>query len=164
MNEYQAFLVRSLRRGIEDADALIRVFPRDSLDREWTPGAWPVRRQAHHLRQIQGRYLDRLENTLAANGRVPAPVQHLQPDMEEAMESVLSGFVEAGNRAATMLEQLSESDWVRAFNHPTIWGDINVQWWAERFVQHTAEHLSELWMFQQLSGLTADAYERVRVQ
>lgn len=163
MNDYQRFLVRMLRHGVEEASALLATFTGEEIDRELRSGAWTVRRQAHHLRQVEGRYVERLEAVLAGSGHVPAPVQHRPPDESESVDAMIAGFRERGLRAAEIFEGLRPDQWGIVFNHPTLWGDVTVEWWAARFIQHTAEHLGELWMFRQLAGLSPEAYEARRV-
>lgn len=161
MTAYQTFLIETLRGGLQETATLLRSFPPESVDREWKQGEWSVKRHAHHLRQIEGRYVQRLELTIEGSDRVPEPVQHLPPTGDESVESMVAGYVEARQRALAIFERLAEAQWKTVFNHPTIWGDVTIEWWAERFIQHTAEHLDDLWMFKQLAGITPDAYERV---
>ena len=162
MNDYQTFLLQCIRSGLQEIAGLLRTVPPESLDRELKRGEWSVRRHAHHLRQIEGRYLERLEGIVERGGGLPPPVQHLEPAADEPMEAMLAGYLDAGQQAAAIFERLSEHQWQAVFNHPTIWGDVTVEWWAERFIQHTAEHIDELWMLKQLAGLTPEAYDRVR--
>jgi hypothetical protein len=161
MNAYQHFLTSTLSSGLTEVVALVRAFPLQSMNRELRPGAWPVRRHMHHLRHIEGRYLERMEEVLAGSGRVPAKVQHAEPPDDEPLDSMLAAFVATREKALSIFHGLSEGHWAQVFTHPTIWGDVTIEWWAERFVQHTAEHLGELWMLKQLSGLRPEAYQRL---
>jgi uncharacterized damage-inducible protein DinB len=161
VNEYQGFLVQTLRTGLNEIVTLAGAFPPSSLDHDWKRGEWSVRRHAHHLRQTEQRYVDRLEWSLEGSDRIPEPVQQLPPSAAESVESMLAGYADARRRALAIFEQLTEEQWKKVFNHPTIWGDVTLEWWAERFVQHTAEHLDELWMLKQLAGLTPEAHARV---
>lgn len=156
--EYQAFLLRTLRGGLEEVSALVRAFPGSAADRDWIRDAWPVRQHINHLRQIEGRYLQRLELTLEGSDRIPPPVEQAPPAPDEPMESILDGYLDAGWRALAVFEGLTPEQWATRFVHPTIWGEVSVEWWAERFAQHTAEHIDELWMMKQLSGMTDAAY------
>ena len=161
MTPYQTFLVRTIRSGLDEVAALAQSFSPDSVDREWRWGEWSLRQHAHHLRQVEGRYLERLQMVLQGGSDVPAPVQHLPPTDGEPLEAMIEGFLAAGESAASTFANLTSEQWMTTFIHPTIWGEVTVEWWAERFVQHTAEHLHGLWMLKQLTGLTPDVLARL---
>ena len=96
---------------------------------------------------------------------VPAPVQHVEPEDGEAAVDILDGFLDARRRAIEVYEGLAEAQWAQIFNHPTIWGDVSVEWWAERFIQHSTEHVEGLWMLRQyvpLDEQVRDRYQRFR--
>jgi uncharacterized damage-inducible protein DinB len=160
MNAYHAFLVRNLESGLEAVPALIRAFPVARLDEEIRAGEWSVRRHAHHLRHIERRYLERLEGVIEGTGRIPEPVHHQPPPEDEPIEAILEGFADARRRSIAVFRGLGDDRWSTVFNHPTLYGLITIEWWAERFVQHTAEHLDELWLLKQITGMQPEAYQR----
>ena len=153
MTPYQQFLVDSLRRGADEVEGLVRHFPAARVDEELVPGAWAARRHMSHLRDVEGRYVERLEGVLADGEYVPVAVRQIAPKDDEPIDEMLDAYLNARNRAIEVYEGLSGKQWAHAFNHPTIWGDVTVEWWAERFNQHTAEHIEGLWMLRQCTGL-----------
>jgi hypothetical protein len=161
MNGHQESLTRTLRAGLAEVVGVVQAFPAESVDRMLRPGEWPVRRHVHHLRQIEGRYLERLEGVLTQGAYVPSQVEHAPPPEAESVDEMLAGFIAARTRALAVFEALDDDQWEQVFTHPTVWGEVTVEWWAERFIQHTAEHLQGLWMLKQLLGLSPEAYERV---
>ena len=161
MNNYRAFLIDTLRSGLVQIVELVQAFPGDLTSSALRPAEWPVRQHVHHLRHIEGRYLERVEGVLAGSNHVPSKVEHLEAPANEPLESMLSGFVACRERALVVFNDLPDEHWLRVFTHPTIWGEVTIEWWAERFIQHTAEHLDELWMLKQLAGLQPEAYERL---
>lgn len=161
MTPYQAFLVDSIRRGLDDVATIVRFFSPGDLDRELRPGQWTLRQHLVHMRITEERYLERLEGILTSGSYVPSPRPTDTPQSSESIEDILAGFLAAGRRSVEVFDGLSDAQWNLVFNHPTIWGDVTIEWWAERYNQHTAEHLDEFWMYRQLAGLTPEAYARV---
>lgn len=156
MTPYQQFLVDSLRRGAAEVEGLVRNFPAGLVDKELVLESWAARRQMSHLRDVEGRYVERLEGVLADGEYVPVAVRHIAPRDDEPIGEMLDAYLTARNRAIGVYEALGEARWGHVFNHPTIWGDVSVEWWAERFNQHTAEHIEGLWMLRQYTGLNSE--------
>jgi DinB superfamily len=162
MTPYRQFLVDSLRRGAAEVEGLVLHFPAESADTELVPGEWAARTHISHLRDIERRYVERLEGVLADGEYVPVAVQHIGPRNDETVAEMLEGYREARERAIEIYEGLGAERWAHVFNHPTIWGDVTVEWWAERFIQHTAEHIEGLWMLRQYAALDGRPRERYR--
>jgi len=161
MTPYQAFLVAAIRRGLDDVAGIIQFFPPAAIERELRPGQWTIRQHLAHMRTVEQRYLERLEGVLATGAYVPAPAPTDAPGTDEPIKDILEGFLAAGRRSHDLFNGLSDAQWNVRFVHPTIWGEVSVEWWAERFNQHVAEHLDEFWMYRQLAGLSPEAYARV---
>lgn len=163
MTEYQDVLIETIGRGLSDVSQFARHFPRDRV--EWDPLAngWSVKQNLHHMREVEERYLDRLEGVLR-EGReyTPPAVQPSDADPAESLESIVEGYGAAREKETAILKGLSGEEWRCVFVHATIWGEISVEWWAERMVEHTADHLHNLWMLRQLSGLQPESLGRFR--
>lgn len=162
MAEYQQFLLETIRRGAEELPGLARFFPPDRLRWKPRPASWSAMQHLHHLRLVEQRYLERLEGVLAHGEYVPAPTPKpgAEPEASESSKAIVADYLRAREREIAVLERLAPADWRRRFEHPTGWGEVSVEWWAERIVQHTADHLQGLWMLRQMTGLTPDARER----
>ena len=161
MTDYQAFLIQALTRDLDDVVDFVRFFPKDAVDREIRPGEWTLRQHLQHMRITEERYLLRLEGILATGAHVlPPPPQGAQQS-DEPLDVTLEAYRAAGHRLIDLFQSLTDDQWRLVFNHPTIWGDISVEWWAHQVIQHTAEHVDEFWTLRKFAGLTPEALERV---
>jgi hypothetical protein len=160
MNDFQQFVIETLESQLSQVSGLGRHFPSSALDQELSPGGWTARQHFDHARSIEVRYLQRLEGVLAKGDHVPPPPVAPDPTVRQPLEDLVSEFTGTRKRMLRVLRALSEEDWQRVFNHPTIWGDVTIEWWAERAIQHTADHLQSLWMLRQLSAVSEEARQR----
>ncbi len=162
MTEYQDVLTETIARGVIDLRNVVRHFPRDRIDWQPSPDGWSAKQHLHHMRHTEERYLDRLEGILRKGlAYTPPPVQPSVADPAESVEAVVKGYVSIRRREVTVLKGLSEDAWSSTFVHPTIWGEISVEWWAERIVEHSVDHLHNLWMLRQLAGLKPETFKRL---
>jgi hypothetical protein len=161
MNEYQSFLVDSMARGIEDVRDTVRFFPPDAVDRPLRPGEWTLREHLTHMRIVEERYLERLNGILASGDYVPSPAPQGTQVSGEPLDAVLDAYVAAGRALVDVYRGLADLQWGQVFNHPTIWGDVTIEWWAHQVIQHAYEHLDELWTLRKFAGLTPEALARV---
>ena len=160
MNDRQRFALDVMRRQLEELRGLVARFPTEFVD--WEPrGAWSLRTHLHHMRHTEQRYLDRLEGVLASPDYVLPPAELPPTDPEEDTNDIVAGYALRRERAMAIFEDLKDDQWSTTFNHPTVWGDVTLTWWAERLVHHTADHLQTLWMRTQLATLTPEARRRL---
>ena len=163
MNDRQRFTLDVMRRQLDELRGLVAWFPTEFVD--WEPrGAWSLRTHVHHMRHTEQRYLDRLDGLLAASDYVLPPAELPPTDPEEAARDIVEGYAARRERSIALFEGLTAGQWSMTFNHPTVWGDVTLAWWAERYVHHTADHLQTLWMRMQLADLTAEARTRLTAQ
>jgi hypothetical protein len=159
MTPYQQFLLETLRAQERELAGLIEFFPAGHLDQPLRKGDWSTREHMNHVRMVERRYRDRLQGIVAGDETVPPPVRNRPPGEGEPIGDMVAGYRDARQSAIGLFEALAPPAWNRVFNHPTIWGDVTVEWWAERMVQHTAEHLETLWMMRQRWGVPAAVRE-----
>lgn len=66
---------------------------------------------------------------------------HYDPD--EPLINILEEYAQLREAELQLLRQLAPADWNRAGRH-LLYGVRTVQWWAERALAHTIEHMGEL--------------------
>ena len=161
MTPYQHTLIETLSRGMLDLRGFVEHFPADRWDWQPSPTNWSVRRNLHHMRDTEQRYLERLEGVLREGEYVPSPVEQTEPDPAGSIDAILDHYAAARDKIIVTLRGLSAEEWATVFTHPTLWGAISVEWWAERVIEHSTDHLHNLWMIKQLAGVAPHVRERL---
>ncbi len=160
MTDYREFLLEQIERDTLEMRGLVEHFPPNRWDWRPEPEAWSAREHLHHARNVERRYLERLEGVLAHGEYVPAPKTQQEPgETSEEPATILEEYAALRGREVATLGRLTPDQWRHEFDHPTLWGRVSVEWWAERMVEHTTEHLQALWALRQL---TAIAPERLK--
>ena len=114
------------------------------------------------MRNVERRYLERLRGVLAEGEHVPAAKPEVEPaDESESIAAILDQFVLLRDRELGLFHGLSAAQWQHKFDHPTLWGVISVEFWAERVIAHCSEHVQALWLLRQLSAIEPERLERL---
>ncbi len=154
MTDYREFLLYQIEIDTEEMRGLVHHFPPDRWDWRPGPGQWTAREHLNHARNVERRCLERLEGVLAHGEYVPPAKPQSEPvDRSESPTTLLEDYVSLRRREIAAFRPLTPSQWAHEFDHPTLWGRITVEWWAERVVEHTAEHLQGLWALRQLTAI-----------
>ena len=157
MTAYREFLVEQIGRDTATVQAFVEYFPADRWEWSAGPKLWPAREHLNHVRNVELRYLERLEGVLAAGEYVPEARPREEPgDPSEPIAAIVEAFAATRALEVAALAGLSASQWAHTFDHPTLWGRVSVEWWAERIVEHTAQHIDGLWMVRQLSAVAPE--------
>ena len=69
---------------------------------------------------------------------------------------LVEDYAAARQREVAVLQALTPTQWEQEFDHPTLWGRVSVEWWAERILHHTSDHLQALWMLRQLTAINPE--------
>ena len=71
---------------------------------------------------------------------MPAARPQVEPaDNSATVSAILEQFVELRGRELALFRGLSAAQWEHEFDHPTLWGVISVEFWAERVITHCSE-------------------------
>jgi len=139
---HRTFLLEQIEAGTQAVQGLVEHFPAGRWDWQPRPESWSARQNLNHLRNVEGRYLERLEGVLAEGEYVQAPRPAEEPASSgETVSEILEQFVALRGRELELFRGLTEAQWHQEFDHPTLWGVISVEFWAERLVTHGSEHV-----------------------
>jgi len=157
MADYREFLVHQIEVDTAEMRGLVQHFPPDRWN--WRPGPqlWTAWEHLNHARNVERRYLEQLEGVLEHGEYAPSARPATEPeDQDETPLALVDDYSGLRHREIDIFQALSADQWRQEFNHPTLWGHVSVQWWAERVVAHTTEHLQGLWMLRQLTAIDPD--------
>ena len=90
---------------------------------------------------------------MLAHGQYSPPVRRSEGDPRGRLLEIAKDYAAVRERELHVLRGLTPEQWEHRFDHPTIWGEVSMQWWPERLCQHTAEHLGSLWLLRQLTAV-----------
>ena len=139
-----------------------RYWVEDTGDAVYLPGAWTLRQHLQHMSEAEVRYVVGLEGLLR-DGVAPAvEVNAPEPAEGATLASLAEAFCEARGTLIDHLAKLEPEEWERRGTEPSFWGKVTVEWWAERAIQHAAEHISGTWFIRKLAGVSADTIARLR--
>ena len=159
---YRTFLLEQIEAGTQAVQGLVRHLPADRGDCRPAPERWSARENLNHLRNVERRYLERLEGVLAEGEYVPPTKPDVEPaDASESLSAILEQFVALRGRELALFRRLSPAQWEHGFDHPTLWGVISVEFWAERIITHCSEHVQALWLSRQLSAIQPERLRRL---
>lgn len=139
-----------------------RYWVEDTGDAVYLPGAWTLRQHLQHLSEAEKRYVVGLDGLLRDGVATVLEVGTPEPAEDATLASLAGAFCEARGVLIDRLAALEPEEWEREGIEPSFWGDVSVEWWAERAIQHAAEHISETWFIRKLAGVSADTIARLR--
>jgi hypothetical protein len=139
-----------------------RYWVEDTGDAVYLPGAWTLRQHLQHVSEAEVRYVVGLEGLLRDGTATVVEVNAPEPPVGATLASLADAFCEARGRFIDRLAELGPDDWERRGTEPSFWGEVTVEWWAERAIQHAAEHISETWFIRKLAGVSTDTIARLR--
>jgi len=113
------------------------------------PDGWSLHQVLVHLRDADAHaYLPRLLRILAVDTPFVEKfddegwmIEHYNPD--EPVSSILAEYRELRSSEIACLESITPADWSRKGRHPTL-GLRTIQWWVERSLAHSEEHLMQI--------------------
>jgi len=145
LTEYRRNLIEKLVNAARDfrAACLATTDPYAPLG----AGEWNVHQVAVHTRDI-----DKLVYGLRARRTVEEENPEFQNfdgdkymaehyDVDEALDGLLSGFVENVESLTKMLRALPDETWARESRHATLGNGFTLQTWVERGLAHIEEHV-----------------------
>ena len=139
-----------------------RYWLEDTGNAAYLPGAWTLRQHLQHMREAEGRYVVGLDGLLRDGTAAVVEVGTPEPAEGATLASLADAFCDVRGTFIDRLEELGPDDWERRGTEPSLWGEVTVEWWAERAIQHAAEHISETWLIRKLAGVSADTIARLR--
>jgi hypothetical protein len=115
---------------------------------ELEPGGWSVHQLAVHTRDVDRLvYGARTRQTLAQDNPIFSnfdgdAYMAAHYDRTEQLPQILDAFVNSVQSLVKLLREMQAGGWSRLSSHETQGGNLTLQTWVERGLQHIEEHLA----------------------
>ncbi len=147
--EYRKRMLARFQAIVDDLEQAIDALSQAGWYRPLEPGGWSAHQVLVHLRDADAHaYLPRLLRILAEDTPFVEDFDdgswmagHYNP--EEPIAAILAECRELRSREIACLERMSMDGWSRMGRHPG-WGLRSIQWWVERSLAHSEEHLRQI--------------------
>ena len=121
MTAHRTFLLEQIEAGTQAVEGLVEHFAAERWDWQPKPESWSARENLNHLRNVEGRYLERLEGVLAEGEYVPTARPQVEPaDDSETVTEILEQLAALRGRELALFRGLSAEQWKHEFDHPTL--------------------------------------------
>ena len=147
--DYRTRLLETFERLPSGLATSIAAIPETEWHARRAPDGQTIHALMAHIRDLETlAYLPRLRRILAEDEPtlVAFPSHQWSEadyDPAEPMETLLAEYARAREEEMELIRRLDSAGWSRAgFHPPTGWR--TAQWWVERALAHTVEHLEEI--------------------